>query len=215
MIANFQNIWDCSYLSEEHVETTFALHQWMAGDFVDEILQKESINFVWTKVMFYHKMNSMFGIHYNLTRNYDMNTQRSENETFPLSVNFVWPKPKLCFIITMNSMFWYITISQGNTIRIRSDRQTSMNLVTHHKIVTKLFLPQTSEITSRPVRRSSMNSSSKIPAAQYKHLSNCWSFHHRRFWEREAAWWAPCQAGLERWSGQCASPGRIGGQQSQ
>ena len=39
MIANFQNIWDCSHLSEEHVETTFALHQWVAGDFVDELLQ--------------------------------------------------------------------------------------------------------------------------------------------------------------------------------
>ena len=165
MISNFQNIWDCSHLSEEHVETTFALHQWMAGYFVDEVLQKESINFVWTKVMFYQKMNSMFGIHYNFTRNYDMNTQRSENETFPLSVNFVWPKVML-YIIKMNSMFGYITISQGNTIWIRSDQQTIMNLANTTKSLQIVFTPKTSEITSRPARRSSMNSSSKIPAAQ-------------------------------------------------
>ena len=103
------------------METTFALHQWVAGDFVDEILQKESVNFVRTKVMFYYAMKSMFGMHYNLTRKYDMNTQRSANKHEPSK---------------------------------------------HHIIVPKLFLPQTSEITSRPARRSSMNSSSKIPAAQ-------------------------------------------------
>ena len=65
------------------METTFALHQWMAGDFVDELLQKESVNFVGTKVMFYHKMKSIFGIHNNLTRKYDMNTQRPANKHQP------------------------------------------------------------------------------------------------------------------------------------
>ena len=71
-------------------------------------------------------------------------------------------EPKLCFIIRWKACLGYIIISQGNAIWIRSNQQTSK----HHKIVTNLFLPQTSEITSRPARRSSMNSSSKIPAAQ-------------------------------------------------
>ena len=53
-----------------------------------------------------------------------------------------------------------------NTQRSANNHEPSK----HHKIVTNCFHPKTSEITSRPARRSSMNSSSKIPAAQYKHL---------------------------------------------
>ena len=71
-------------------------------------------------------MKSMFGIHYNLKRKYDMNTQRSANRH-----------------------------EQANTT----------------KSLQNCFHPKTYEITSRPALRSSMNSSSKIPAAaQYKHL---------------------------------------------
>ena len=59
-------------------------------------------------------------------------------------------EPKLCFIIRWKACLEYITISQGNTIWIRSDQQTIMKLANTTKSLQNCFYPKHLKLPQGP-----------------------------------------------------------------